>query len=207
MTRQPFTDRLRHMAETVADSLGFADIFYNRMKSRPNSNDQESTRVAIACQGGGSHAAFTAGMLARLLPDLPDSYTVTGFSGTSGGAVCVTAAWYGSVSDAHEPDELLEAIWTDIAASDFVDQWVNEWLVASRQLRNAGSGVPAVSPYDVLASNGGCRRLRDTLTEHIDFEDFASLKETTNSRTSPSSGGTPASITSSPSTLNRSATR
>jgi predicted acylesterase/phospholipase RssA len=27
----------------------------------------ERTRVAIACQGGGSHTAFTAGVLKRLL--------------------------------------------------------------------------------------------------------------------------------------------
>ncbi len=50
-------------------------------------------RVAIACQGGGSHTAFTAGVLQRLLdgPEI-DEYDVVGFSGTSGGAVCALLA-------------------------------------------------------------------------------------------------------------------
>jgi hypothetical protein len=49
-------------------------------------------RVAIACQGGGSHTAFTAGVLARLFDgDELDGCEVVGLSGTSGGAVCVFA--------------------------------------------------------------------------------------------------------------------
>lgn len=150
------------------------------MKTTQHSDNQEATRVAIACQGGGSHTAFSAGVLTRLLSDLPDSHTITGFSGTSGGAICATAAWYGFLSEAHDPGELLEAIWTDISASNLVDKWVNESLVASRQLRNAGGSVPAVSPYTAHAPDQGRRRLRDVLTKHIDFKDFSSLKETTN---------------------------
>ena len=51
-------------------------------------------RVAIACQGGGSHTAFTAGVLERLLqPERLEEYDVVGLSGTSGGAVCATLAW------------------------------------------------------------------------------------------------------------------
>ena len=43
------------------------------------------TNVAIACQGGGSHTAFTAGVLQTLLPELADSdYRLVGLSGTSG---------------------------------------------------------------------------------------------------------------------------
>ena len=58
-------------------------------------------RVAIACQGGGSHTAFTAGVLSRLF-DGPtpatglDGYEVVGLSGTSGGAVCALMAWCGA---------------------------------------------------------------------------------------------------------------
>jgi NTE family protein len=45
-------------------------------------------RVAIACQGGGSHTAFTAGVLRRLLrAEELAGYEVVGLSGTSGGAV------------------------------------------------------------------------------------------------------------------------
>ncbi|RXK47991.1 hypothetical protein [Halorientalis pallida] len=45
------------------------------------------TDVAIARQGGVSHAAFTASVLTRLLSDLPDSHRIVGLNGTSGGAV------------------------------------------------------------------------------------------------------------------------
>ena len=57
------------------------------------------TRVAIACQGGGSHTAFTAGALRALLArkeELESSETpfeIVVLSGTSGGAVCAALAW------------------------------------------------------------------------------------------------------------------
>jgi NTE family protein len=51
-------------------------------------------RVAIACQGGGSHTAFTAGVLGRLLgAEELNRYEIVGLSGTSGGAVCALLAW------------------------------------------------------------------------------------------------------------------
>jgi hypothetical protein len=45
------------------------------------------TTVAIACQGGGSHAAFTAGVLGELLATHRDRCDLRALSGTSGGAV------------------------------------------------------------------------------------------------------------------------
>jgi NTE family protein len=52
------------------------------------------TRVAIASQGGGSHTAFTTGVLDRLCGAVLDSHEVAGLNGTSGGAVCALLAWY-----------------------------------------------------------------------------------------------------------------
>src|SRR5215212_8673924 len=52
-------------------------------------------RVAIACQGGGSHTAFTAGVLKGLLRSgLLQEHEVVALSGTSGGAVCALLAWH-----------------------------------------------------------------------------------------------------------------
>lgn len=51
-------------------------------------------RVAIACQGGGSHSAFTAGALKRLLAEQCGRYEIVALSGTSGGAICALLAWY-----------------------------------------------------------------------------------------------------------------
>ena len=54
----------------------------------------DRTRVAVACQGGGSHTAFTAGVLAELLPAIERrEYELVGLSGTSGGAVTAITAW------------------------------------------------------------------------------------------------------------------
>ncbi len=55
----------------------------------------ERKRVAIACQGGGSHTAFTAGVLKKLLrTEELERYEVVGLSGTSGGAGCALLAWH-----------------------------------------------------------------------------------------------------------------
>ena len=48
------------------------------------------SRVAIACQGGGSHTAFTAGVLEGLLGNLPEEVEIVALSGTSGGAMCAS---------------------------------------------------------------------------------------------------------------------
>jgi NTE family protein len=54
------------------------------------------TKIAIACQGGGSQTAFTAGVLKALLDrQVGRQFEVVAISGTSGGAVCATLAWFG----------------------------------------------------------------------------------------------------------------
>jgi NTE family protein len=58
----------------------------------PAKNPSER-RIAIACQGGGSHAAFTAGVLRTLLQrQNAENYRIIGRSGTSGGAMCALLA-------------------------------------------------------------------------------------------------------------------
>jgi NTE family protein len=49
--------------------------------------------IVLACQGGGSHTAFTAGVLEELLAH--DDRDIRALSGTSGGAVCAFLAWSG----------------------------------------------------------------------------------------------------------------
>ena len=53
------------------------------------------TKIAFACQGGGSHTAFTAGVLKHFFEQsVQEKYDLVGLTGTSGGAVCAVAAWY-----------------------------------------------------------------------------------------------------------------
>src|SRR3954452_4047126 len=64
-----------------------------RRRRRDGMTTNGRTRVAIACQGGGSHTAFTAGVLQGALSNLPSDVEIVALSGTSGGAICAALAW------------------------------------------------------------------------------------------------------------------
>ncbi len=130
------------------------------------------TRVAIACQGGGSHTAFTAGVLKRLLRECDTrSYELVGLSGTSGGAVCATAAWYGLLAGGTERAvETLEGIWRDFSARSPIDRIANEWAVALATFAARGGPLPLFSPYEVPYTDAGRDRFLDTLETHIGFD-------------------------------------
>lgn len=138
------------------------------------SHGQTATRtVAIACQGGGSHAAFTAGVLGHLLEACPAQYRVVGLSGASGGAVSATAAWYGLVADDHSPTGVLEDLWIDIAAVNGWELWLNALTLQKAQLSSSlgRTGNPSLNP----ASTWGRQQLETVLTEHIDLNQFERL--------------------------------
>jgi NTE family protein len=132
------------------------------------------TKVAIACQGGGSHTAFTAGVLKGLLREWDDEYELVGISGTSGGAFNALATWYGLVTaDATRAIDLLDALWTDLAADALPDRLANDWLVGLSRMESSGLPFPQVSPYLVPGSRLGEERVRRTLERHIDFDAVA----------------------------------
>jgi NTE family protein len=126
-------------------------------------------RVAIACQGGGSHTAFTAGVLSHLLDsDDLDEYEIVGLSGTSGGAVCALLAWTAlREGDRRKARALLDGFWTDNSATTPVDAAANFWLLWASTLQSAGF-LPAVSPYDLPTT--GLDHFRDLLTRRVDFD-------------------------------------
>src|SRR5262249_14858144 len=83
-------------------------------------------RVAVACQGGGSHTAFTAGVLEGLLSTFPQDADVVALSGTSGGAICATLAWDGLVrSDRRRAIDKLLQFWDSMSAREPWDQLLN----------------------------------------------------------------------------------
>lgn len=136
------------------------------------------TNVAIACQGGGSHTAFTAGALRELLPPLDASpdHRLVGLSGTSGGALSALAAWYGLQTGG--PDRactLLRRAWTTLCAEDLVDRWANDWAVAGSRLANSGAPIAEVSPYYTPAALWGQRRLRRVLVDLVEFDALPEL--------------------------------
>jgi NTE family protein len=121
-------------------------------------------RIAIACQGGGSHTAFTAGALRKILREVRDEgrYEIVALSGTSGGAVCAFLAWYALLeNNTQGAIEALRSFWEEdstayLKAGDpesVVDVLANDFLSASILLRRASEATlglgftPELNPY------------------------------------------------------------
>jgi NTE family protein len=135
-------------------------------------NEQvEPIRVAIACQGGGSHTAFTAGVLSRLLqPDVMADHKIVALSGTSGGAICALLAWSALVDGEPEKAEsLLHGFWSDNSASTLPERMLNWWVLWAGQMANYVA-TPAVSPYINPASVPVLNHLRSLLQRWVDFD-------------------------------------
>ncbi len=131
-----------------------------------------SRRIAIACQGGGSHTAFTAGALRGIFRSLPETYKIVGMSGTSGGAICALLAWSCVLrNDWDRAVELLEAFWQDTSASFFYDMLLNNLVVLGARLQDLVN-LPAVNPY--FYPPWGQDRLRLLLEKYVDFAQLPS---------------------------------
>lgn len=132
---------------------------------RAGSEMSEVKRVAVACQGGGSHAAFAAGVLLGLMePRNFERIDLVGLSGTSGGAVCASLAWSGLVRPGGGPAEAsaaLSTFWNELSAQDPVDAAVNFWSVSLARLPFSWE----VSPYAIYAPAEP--RLRELLKKHL----------------------------------------
>jgi NTE family protein len=130
-------------------------------------------RVGVACQGGGSHTAFTAGVLQGLLSELPEDAEVVGFSGTSGGAICAALAWEGLLRrDPTRASERLEAFWDTTSAKRPWDQLANQCLVGMLSLKDLAV-LPEITPYQLPP--WGEDRLRTILQQYFDFEELRRL--------------------------------
>jgi NTE family protein len=138
--------------------------------------ENDNRRVAIACQGGGSHTAFTAGVLTKLLreKDEDHSYEVVALSGTSGGSICALLAWYGLLmNDANKAVELLDFFWKDNSANSPGDRLLNDWLLQTNRFFANTGGSPTISPY--FYPSWGQDRLKEMIEKHVDFEKLGEL--------------------------------
>jgi NTE family protein len=129
--------------------------------------ENKRTRIAIACQGGGSFTAFTAGALKKILKENDAKYEIVSLSGSSGGAICALLAWYGLLTNDREKSiRLLDSFWEDISASTFEDMLFNNWVLWTSRLSDF-IPLPEISPnyYPPLAQE----YLRTILEKHVDF--------------------------------------
>lgn len=122
----------------------------------------DTTKIAIACQGGGTHAAFTWGVLTEILEtkqkwdsDAGANYEIISLSGTSAGALCALATWYGLVPNTADvecgtPDKAVERLnflWTTFAATTPIEKNLNAAVGVALDLRKKGVPFPQGNPY------------------------------------------------------------
>lgn len=128
--------------------------------------------IAIACQGGGSHAAYAAGALPVLLPQFrnaelatsqgramlaeepDDVLRLTGISGTSGGAISALLAWYGYLAGGPDAARAgLERFWSANCAQAPGERLLNDigqWMGSLAQVDLKFS--PYLSPLREIES-------------------------------------------------------
>ncbi len=142
------------------------------------------TKIAIACQGGGSHAAFTSGALQALFESgIQDKYNIVSLSGTSGGALCAALVWY-ALKKGKDPVKQLVDFWSDNTAQTPQERLFNDVLITTLEFTNKGLlPVFNTSPSSTIAKQWlsfatiGLRRrftdFRELLETHIDFKEVA----------------------------------
>jgi len=115
-----------------------------------------TNHIAIACQGGGSHAAYTGGVLPILLEqfdnlaagDGADGTALVAISGTSGGAISALLGWYGFITGgAPEAGRRLDAFWQGNSALGLVEAAVNHLCRGLADLAALGGWDIKSSPY------------------------------------------------------------
>jgi len=101
-------------------------------------------KVAIACQGGGSQTAFTAGVLKVMAEKgLGKEFDLVSISGTSGGAVCAALMWFSFCKSEQPVWQRLMDFWKDNTAQDWGEQAFNEAVFETMRKINSGM-MPAL---------------------------------------------------------------
>ena len=116
--------------------------------------------VGLALQGGGSHGAFTWGVLDRLLELEQEDLNVLSVCGTSAGAINAVVMAYGlHVGGRLKARELLEKLWIDISRYGFKMNYpFVEYL------------TQVISPYQFNPLN--YNPLRGILSDIVDFSEI-----------------------------------
>ena len=124
--------------------------------------------LSLALQGGGSHGAFTWGVLDRLLE--ADRYRIDAITGTSAGSVNAVALAHGlTVGDADTARDTLAQVWESVSMPMDLMLTGSDQRPSLNLLAKVGlSMTMAMSPgqFNPL----GLDPLRTILTRHLDIE-------------------------------------
>lgn len=145
----------------------------------PTSSDREAVLVDLALQGGGSHGAFTWGVLDRILEE--PWLRIDGISGTSAGAMNAVMLADGYEREGCRGAQVaLEKFWRRVSHSarfspirrSPLDILLGRWTLDSSPFFIAFDLAGRLfSPYDL--NPRGANPLRDILAECVDFERVA----------------------------------
>jgi NTE family protein len=151
------------------------------------------TKIAIACQGGGSQAAFTAGALQALFEqNIQDKFEIVSLSGTSGGAICAALIWCALKKGETPVGQRLIDFWMDNTAQTQKERSFNDSAIRTLELTSKGilpkfnvsPSSPVLERVMSFATQGLRSRFtnfQELLEAHIDFQELASWGTQTDS--------------------------
>lgn len=145
--------------------------------TRAKSTRSSVKRINLALQGGGSHGAYTWGVLDRLLED--EKVEIEGISGTSAGAMNGVLLVDGYLKDGRDgARRSLENFWREISSRGYIFNPVQASPLESYQHKwNLGGSFSynlfdllsrLLSPYQLNPFN--LNPLRDILESQVDFK-------------------------------------
>ncbi|MEO0882986.1 MAG: patatin-like phospholipase family protein [Pseudomonadota bacterium] len=144
--------------------------------ARKSASRAKPRRFNLALQGGGSHGAFTWGVLDRILED--ERLEIAAISGASAGAMNAVVLADGWVKGGREgARKALAQFWSRVGTAAKgspvqrgpLGKWFNDWsLDASPAYIYFDMLTRLVSPYDLNPAN--INPLRDILIDQVDFE-------------------------------------
>ena len=149
-------------------------------RARATGRTSPCQQIDLALQGGGSHGAFTWGVLDRLLEE--DRLEIAAISGTSAGAMNAVALAAGLMDGGREgARRVLRDFWLRVSqslpfhhlqnsamgalmgpAADWLSPWIEPWK------RAASLWGQQLSPYQLNPLN--LNPLRDILVDTVDFD-------------------------------------
>lgn len=152
--------------------------------SSTHKNESGKKRIALALQGGGSHGAFTWGVLDKLLED--GRFIIEGVSGTSAGGMNAVAFAHGLMKGGRDGARAsLRKLWETLGNCSTTSPYMTpplDRIVGNYNLKNS---LPAwitdmiaqlLSPYQWNPLN--INPLEKIVKELFDFENLRSFKET-----------------------------
>ncbi len=142
-------------------------------------------KVAIACQGGGSQTAFTAGVLKALFENqVQQHFDIVSLSGTSGGAICAYLTWYSMRKGETPVWKTLLEFWQDNSAQTYQERFFNDTTIKTLELMSKGylpqyhvsPSSPLVKAWHAFSTQNLRSRftdLKELLEAHVNFSEVA----------------------------------